>query len=272
MDIGCTCAVLLCLFLSCYDSHPSCGAQPVCCFLSPGLSVSGSPNFGWDSSAAPPELQGSGTSAMQKSIYSSGVRGREGERKRERRRDMVMGGGGTGERETRNKKCPSWACRKQFHVLPPYLVKLKTGMRIKKITCVSVKPTHQLSVHSGYQHTRWQGHWGECGISLFNSVKRGNIITFLQSPSKQNREGGLYTAEDLQLYLGGGVSGGQRRRSRRAVQLCMHLRKQQNLLTTEIITHTAASRPNEGRLDRRTCGPQACRAARGIDQKLLNFQ
>lgn len=43
----------------------------------------------------------------------------------------------------------------------------------------------------------------ECGISLFNSLKRGNVITFLPSPSKQSREGGLYTAEHLQLYLRG---------------------------------------------------------------------
>lgn len=68
--------------------------------------MSGSPNFGWDSSAAPPELQGSGTSAMQKSIYSNGVRERERERGGQ---DMVVVvvGGGIGERETRNKKCPS---------------------------------------------------------------------------------------------------------------------------------------------------------------------
>lgn len=43
----------------------------------------------------------------------------------------------------------------------------------------------------------------ECGILLFNSLKRGNVITFLPSPSKQSREGGLYTAEHLQLYLRG---------------------------------------------------------------------
>lgn len=47
----------------------------LCCLCSPALEA-GSPNFGWDSSVAAPELQGSGTSAMQKSIYSSGVLGR----------------------------------------------------------------------------------------------------------------------------------------------------------------------------------------------------
>lgn len=94
VDIRCTCAVLLCLFLSCYDCRPSCGAQPVCCFRSPGLSVSGSPNFGWDSSAAPPELQGSGTSAMQKSIYSNGVRERERERGGQDMVVVVVVGGG----------------------------------------------------------------------------------------------------------------------------------------------------------------------------------
>lgn len=50
--------------------------------------------FGWDSLAAPPELQGSGTSAMQKSIYSHGVTGRERGRQRDidRQRDRGMKG------------------------------------------------------------------------------------------------------------------------------------------------------------------------------------
>lgn len=68
---------------------PSCGRTGRLLFLLAwALFESGSPNFGWDSSAAPPELQGSGTSAMQKSIYSHGVTGkeREGERETERHR------------------------------------------------------------------------------------------------------------------------------------------------------------------------------------------
>lgn len=69
----------------CVDSSravtvPSCGSQRLCSFTP---TVSGSPNFGWVSSAAPPDLQGCGTSAMQKSIYSHWVaRGREGEAER----------------------------------------------------------------------------------------------------------------------------------------------------------------------------------------------
>lgn len=76
----CTCTMLL------YEvmSHSNCPILwcTVCCFCSPQLCVcvSGSQNFGWGSSAAPRELQGSGTSAMQKSIYSKGLGGREGER------------------------------------------------------------------------------------------------------------------------------------------------------------------------------------------------
>ncbi len=76
---------------------------------------SASPNFGWDSSAAPPELQGSGTSAMQKSIYSHGVTGkeREGERETERhsqtKRHKDEGGRrGEGKRETMNEENDSW--------------------------------------------------------------------------------------------------------------------------------------------------------------------
>lgn len=52
------------------------------CVLSPRL-FQAVQNFGWVSSAAPPDLQGCGTSAMQKSIYSHWVaRGREGEAER----------------------------------------------------------------------------------------------------------------------------------------------------------------------------------------------
>lgn len=55
--------------------------------------------LGWDSSVAPPDLQGSGTSAMQKSIYSRGVTGRERERGRQRDTDRQRDRRVKGDRE-----------------------------------------------------------------------------------------------------------------------------------------------------------------------------
>lgn len=104
-------------------------------------------------------------------------------------------------------------------------------------------------------------------ISVFNSFKRGNVITCLWTPSNRNREGWLLNAEVeyLLLYLegsrggGGGSEGGGERF---------------NYVCTSTTTESADSRAQHAHSTAKSrttsSGPWACRAGGLIG--LSNFQ
>lgn len=103
-------------------------------------------------------------------------------------------------------------------------------------------------------------------ISLFNSLERGNVITCPWTPSSRNTSWLLNAeVEYLLLYLKGSRGGSEREGKRSSIMYAPP--QHQNLLTAELSTHTAAARPNQGRVpsgQRRVTGLQS----RGIDQAL----